>query len=257
MAGRLDGKVAFITGAGSGIGRAAAEIFAAEGAAVAVVDLVSEAAEETAAKIQANGGRAVPVRADVSASGDVEAAVATAVAELGRLDVLYNNAGIAVGGSVVDATEDEWDRCFAVNVRSIFLCSKAAVPHLEAAGTGAIVNQASVAGLVAVENAAAYCAAKGAVISLTRNMAIDLAPRGIRVNVICPGTVLTPLIESLIVKRGGGDREKGMAMTVAKYPVGRLGTPEEIARVALFLGSEDSSFMTGAVITADGGMTAQ
>jgi NAD(P)-dependent dehydrogenase (short-subunit alcohol dehydrogenase family) len=254
---RLDGKVAIITGGASGIGWAAAERFSAEGAAVAIVDVDRQGAEEAAAKLAAAGRTAVGIGADVSSAADVDAAVARAVEVLGRLDVLFNNAGIAIGGSVLTVDEDAWDRCFAVNVKSVLLCSRAAVPHLEAAGGGSIINMASVAGLVAVENAAAYCAAKGAVISLTRNMAIDLAGRNIRVNAVCPGTVLTPMIERLVVARGDGDRDKGMAMTVAKYPMGRLGHPEEIAAVAAFLASHDASFVTGQAFTADGGMTAQ
>jgi NAD(P)-dependent dehydrogenase (short-subunit alcohol dehydrogenase family) len=158
---------------------------------------------------------------------------------------------------VAEATEEDWDRCFAVNVKGTFLCSKAAIPHLRDAGGGAIVNQGSVAGLVAVPNFAAYCAAKGAVVSLTRSMAIDLAPQRIRVNAICPGTVFTPLMEPMLRARGDGDLDAGLAKTLVKYPIGRLGTPEEIARVALFLSSDESSFMTGSIVTADGGMTAQ
>ena len=255
MAGRFEGKAALVTGAGSGIGLAAAELFAGEGAAVAVVDVRRHAAEAAAAKITAAGGRAVAIAADVADASSVADAVERATRELGRLDVLYNNAGVDSHGSVADAEEADWDRCFAVHVKGTFLCSRAAVPYLRVRG-GAIVNQASVAGLVGVPSFAAYCAAKGAVIALTRSMAIDLARWRIRVNALCPGTVRTPLMEPLLRARGGGDLEAGIAATVSKYPLGRLGTPEEIAKAAAFLASDDASFCSGAVLVADGGMTA-
>lgn len=257
MTGQLEGRVALITGAGSGIGRAAAQRFAVEGCAVAVVDMAASAAEETADKIVADGGRAIACAANVTVDTEVRVAVRRTVETFGSLDVLYNNAGVNSSGSVTDATEEDWDRCFAVNVKGTFLCSRAAVAHLAASGSGAIVNQASVAALVGVPNFAAYCAAKGAVVALTRSMAIDLAPRGIRVNAICPGTVFTPLMEPMLRARGDGDMEVGLARTVAKYPIGRLGTPEEIASAALFLASAGASFLTGSILAADGGMTAQ
>jgi len=257
MTGKLAGKTAVVTGAGSGIGRAAAVLFAREGAAVAVVDLNAEAAKDTAGEIAASGGSALPVVANVADRLQVTSAFERIRNEYRRVDVLYNNAGVNSAGSVIDATEDDWDRSFAVNAKGTFLCSQAAAPGMVAAGGGSIINQGSVAALAGIANFASYCAAKGAVVALTRSMSVDLAPRGVRVNVICPGTVYTPLMEPMLRARGGGDMAAGLALTVAKYPIGRLGTPEEIAAVALFLASDDSSFMTGSVVTADGGMTSQ
>lgn len=254
---RLEGHAALITGAGSGIGRATAVLFAAEGAGVAILDRDGQAAESAASDISATGAEAHPVVADVSSPEEIAGAVDRAARLLGRLDILYNNAGVGSSGSVVDTTEEDWDRCFAVNVKGTYLTSRAAIPHLESAGGGSIINQASVAALVGIQGLAAYCAAKGAVVSLTRAMAIDLAPVGIRVNALCPGTVYTPLMEPLMRERGGGDIERGLEITAAKYPIGRLGTPMEIARAALFLASDDSSFVTGTAFTVDGGMTAQ
>ena len=259
MGDRLAGRVAVITGGGSGIGREAVLRFVAEGAAVAVLDLSKDAADETVALVEKAGGKALTVVADVADAASIDAAMDATAAEFGRIDVLFNNAGIFSRGSVVTAEEDDWDRCFAVNTKSVYLCSRAALRHMEPAegATGSIINTASVAGLVAVENSAAYCASKGAVIALTRSMANDLAPRRVRVNAICPGTVHTPLIEPLIALRGGGDYDKGMAMTLEKYPIGRLGQPSDIANLALFLASEESSFMTGSIIASDGGMTSR
>jgi NAD(P)-dependent dehydrogenase (short-subunit alcohol dehydrogenase family) len=257
MTGKLAGKVAVVTGAGSGIGRAAAELFAREGAEVAIVDLMADAAKETAAQISGAGGRALAVAADISDPAQVDSAFGQISAEFGRVDVLYNNAGVNSSGSVIDATDEDWDRSFAVNAKGTFLCSRVAARSMVTSGGGSIINQGSVAAVVGIANFASYCASKGAVVALTRSMSVDLAPRGIRANVICPGTVYTPLMEPMLRARGGGDMAAGLAMTVAKYPIGRLGTPEEIAAVALFLASDDSSFLTGSVITADGGMTSQ
>ncbi len=257
MAGKFDGRVVLVTGAGSGIGKAAAELFAAEGAAVAVLDLREDAAQDVAGKIEADGGRAIALAANVASSAEVNAAVAQVVATLGRLDAVYNNAGCDSKGSVAVATEEDWDRAMNVNGKGTFLVSQAAIPHLIAAGGGAIVNQGSVAAMVGVPNFFSYVAAKGAVVALTRSMAIDLAVHKIRVNVICPGTVFTPLMEPMLRARGDGDLEAGLAKTLVKYPIGRLGTPEDIARVAVFLASDDAAFMTGATVAADGGMTAQ
>jgi NAD(P)-dependent dehydrogenase (short-subunit alcohol dehydrogenase family) len=259
MTGRLTDKVAVITGGGSGLGRASALRFAAEGAAVAIADLSPAAAEETVALVEKEGGQALGVAMDVADAASVDNAFDAIATRFGRVDVLLNSAGIASRGSVANAEEADWDRCFAVNVKGTFLSARAALRHMDPpeGQSASIINIASVAGLVSVENAAAYCASKGAVISLTRSMANDLAPRRVRVNCICPGTVFTPLMEPLIMARGAGDYDKGMAMTLAKYPIGRLGAPDDIANLALFLASEEAAWMTGSIIADDGGMTSR
>lgn len=253
--GGSDGRVALITGAGSGIGRCAALLFAADGAAVGVLDADSDAARATADAVAAAGGHAVDLAVDVRDAQAVADAVDATVAAFGRLDVLHNNAGVSVRGSVLDATDDDWERCWSVNVLGTVACTRAAVPRMTRGG--AIVNTASVAAQVGVRDLAAYTAAKGAIIALTRSMAVDLAPLGIRVNAVAPGTVVTPMSEELLSARGAGDRAAGLAATIAKYPIGRLGQPEEIAGVALFLAGPGAAFVTGTTVTADGGMTAQ
>ena len=254
-AGRLAGKVAIVTGGGSGIGRASAVRFAHEGAAVGVLDRDGDAAKGAVALIETEGGRALAVTADVGVAAQVDAAVVAVAAEFGGLHVLYNNAGVDSHGSVAVATEDDWDRCFTVNAKGTFLVSQAALRHM--AQGSSIINQGSVAALVGVMNFAAYCAAKGAVVALTRSMAVDLAARGVRVNVICPGTVYTPLMEPMLRARGDGDLDLGLQRTLVKYPIGRLGDVADIANVALFLASDEAAFVTGSVVAADGGMTAQ
>ncbi|HII40192.1 MAG TPA: glucose 1-dehydrogenase [Thermoplasmata archaeon] len=248
--GALHGKVALLTGAASGIGRATAILFGREGAAVVVFDLKDEGrgVVDTIAKA---GGRAAFVRGDVTSAADCETAVQQAVSEFGRLDILFNNAGIIRRASVVDTTEEEWDRVMSVNVKSIFLLSKAAIPVMARTGGGVIVNTASGWGLVGGRNAASYCASKAAVVNLTRAMALDHAAQHIRVNCVCPGDTDTAMLREE-ARQLGEDVERFLAGS-AQRPMGRMGRPEEIAQAALFLASDASSYVTGTALVVDGG----
>jgi NAD(P)-dependent dehydrogenase (short-subunit alcohol dehydrogenase family) len=252
--GTLEGSVAIITGAGGGIGSASARMFAAEGARLALTDVRLEAAQAVADEIVKAGGEAFALGLDVAEEEQVRSAVAEVVARFGRVDVLLNNAGMALQGSLVGTSVEDWDRVMAVNTRGTWLLMKHTVPAMD--GAGSIVNIASVAALMAVRDASAYTASKGAVVSLTRVAAAELGP-GIRVNCICPGTVRTGMPEEMLRTRGGGDADAGAALTAQKYLLARLGEPEEIASTALFLAGPASSFFTGAVLVADGGVTAQ
>lgn len=245
--------MALITGAGSGIGRAAAGLFAAEGAAVVVADVAHEAARQTVAGIEAAGGRAAAVTVDVSNEAQAQTAVSAAVREFGALHVLFNNAGIfpADDGGVLDTPPETWDRVMAVNLRGVWLCSRAAVPAMIEAGGGSIVNVASFVALVGAATAqVAYTASKGGVLSFTRELAVEYARRGIRANALCPGPIETPLLAELL-----SDPERRNRRLV-HIPMGRLGRAEEVARAALFLASDESSFMTGSALVVDGGITA-
>jgi NAD(P)-dependent dehydrogenase (short-subunit alcohol dehydrogenase family) len=248
---RLQDRVAVITGAGSGIGRAMSLLFAREGARVLAADLDGAAAEETAAQV---GAQCVAMRVDASQPEEVRAMIERAVAEMGRIDVLCNNAGIGSTTDVVDCEPDDWDRVMTVNVRSVFLGCKYAVPHMVRQGRGAIVNTASVAGMVGVPKRASYCASKGAVIALTRQVAMDFVKQGVRVNCVCPGTVDSPWVERLLA--GVDDKAAARAALEARQPMGRLGTPEEVAAAALYLASDDAAFVTGTSLVLDGGWTA-
>jgi meso-butanediol dehydrogenase/(S,S)-butanediol dehydrogenase/diacetyl reductase len=272
MDGRFEGRVALVTGAASGIGAATARRLAREGARVAVVDIDEAGARDVARAIESAGGAALAVRADVAEPADVQAMIARAVERWGRLDALHNNATVVESGPIERLTLAGWNRTLAVNVTATFLGIQHAVPVMKAQGGGAIVNTASISGLSGDFGLAAYNAAKAAVINLTRTAAIELARHRIRVNSVCPGGIRTPLLGSLL-----GDNEPVAHWTVAgragdglsddqrrrfrerlehAHPLGRLGTPEEIAAVACFLLSDDASFMTGAAVVADGGITA-
>ena len=247
---RLAGKVALITGGGSGMGRASSVLFAAEGARVAVVDRVVEAGEETAALIRDGGGEATFVAADVADAAAVERMVATTVGTYGRLDVLFNNAGVE-GPSVnlLEYGEDDWARVIAVNLTAVYRAMRAAIPHMIDQGGGVILSTASVAGLVGLARSSAYSAAKAGVIGLTRTVALEYGPRGIRANCICPGFIATPMLDRVL-----GDREESVLHRLA--PLRRVGTPEDIAAAALFLASDESSYVTGVPFMVDGGYVA-
>jgi NAD(P)-dependent dehydrogenase (short-subunit alcohol dehydrogenase family) len=252
---RLANKTALVTGSGSGIGRAIACIFATEGARVFAVDLDEAAAAETRQLIAGDGGEAESFGVDVSRGEDVRRMVAACLERFGRIDILCNNAGIGSTQTVVDTSEEDWDRVFAVNVRGIFLGCKHAIPQMIEAGGGIIINMASVAGLVGLKNRAAYCASKGAVISLTKATAVDYVRHNIRCVCICPGTVDSPWVGRLLDATPDPRAER--AALTARQPMGRLGSPEEIAKAALYLASDDAAFITGSALVIDGGLTAQ
>jgi NAD(P)-dependent dehydrogenase (short-subunit alcohol dehydrogenase family) len=251
---RLADKVAVITGAGSGIGRATAMLFAQEGAKVVVVDYAPEGGQETVEMIRRNGGEAIFVETDVSKAAAVEEMVQTAVDTYGKIDILFNNAAVTIPASVVDATEAVWDKTMDIDLKGVFLPSKYAIPHMIKGDGGSVINTASMCGLVASPNQAPYSAAKGGVIALTRQMAIDYATHNIRVNSICPSEVRTPMFLGFINR--APDPEKKMQELIARIPLGRVAEPEEIARVALFLASDESSYVTGVTLPVDGGLTA-
>jgi NAD(P)-dependent dehydrogenase (short-subunit alcohol dehydrogenase family) len=247
----LEGKRALITGGASGIGRATALLFAREGAAVAVADLDAGGGEAVAQAIRDAGGRALSVRCDVSQAADCERAVQRAVDEFGGLDVLFNNAGIIRRASVLATSEAEWDRVMAVNVKSVYLMSRSAIPHMVRAGGGAIVNTGSGWGLVGGRDAVSYCASKGAVVNMTRAMALDHGPQNVRVNCVCPGDTDTPMLRNEARQLGASDAE--FLADAAQRPLQRIGTPEDIARAVLYLASDAAAFVTGATLVVDGG----
>jgi NAD(P)-dependent dehydrogenase (short-subunit alcohol dehydrogenase family) len=247
----LRNKVALITGGASGIGQATALLFAGEGAAVAVVDIDQSGGQAVVQAIITGGGRAIFIAADVSQAADCQAAVQQTVTEWGSLDILFNNAGIIRRASVLKTTEAEWDRVMAVNVKSVFLLSKYAIPVMARAGGGVIINTASGWGLVGGHRAASYCASKGAVVLLTKAMALDHGQQNIRVNCLCPGDTDTPLLHSE-AEQLGQPSQRFLAQA-AQRPLQRLGRPEDIAQAALYLASDASAFVTGTSLVVDGG----
>lgn len=251
---RLSGKVAFITGGGTGIGRACALAFAREGARVVVAGRRPGPLEAVVAEIQRAGGEAAAVACDIVDSASVARALAVAVKRFEALHILVNNAGALLVANIEGTTEAEWDQIMSVNLKGTFLVSKAVLPELRRAGGGAIVNIASILGLVAMKNRAAYTASKGGVIALTKAMALDHAHENIRVNCICPTIVETELVQSLFSTQP--DPEAARQSRRDMLPLGRIGQPEDVAQMALYLASDESSFVTGAALPLDGGLTA-
>jgi NAD(P)-dependent dehydrogenase (short-subunit alcohol dehydrogenase family) len=250
--GKLDGKTAIVTGAGSGIGRATALLFGREGAGVVCADWHDAEAETVAEAIRGAGGQAVSVKTDVSKEADVQKMIATATERFGRLDVIFNNAGIeGEQAPTADCTIENFDRVISVNLRGVFLGTKFAIAAMLQTGGGSVINNASVAGLVGFANIPAYCASKGGVIQLSKGAALEYAKQGVRVNAICPGVIDTAMVQRFV-----GDRPEVRKAFEAVEPVGRFGTAEEVAALVLFLASDESSFCTGGAYPVDGGFVA-
>lgn len=251
---RLASKVALITGGGTGIGRAIALRFAREGAQLGLMGRRQEPLEQVAAEIAVQGGQALAIAADATRSADAEHAIRSTVERFGQLNVLVNNAGAVHAGTVEKTSEEEFQRLIDANLKTTFLMSRAALPELRKAGGGSVINIGSFLGLVGIQNRAVYCAAKGGVIQLTRAMALDHAAEKIRVNCICPNAVETEMFAGAMAQYANPSAE--LARRMAGIPLGRIGQPDDVAQLAVYLACEESSWMTGAAIPLDGGVTA-
>jgi NAD(P)-dependent dehydrogenase (short-subunit alcohol dehydrogenase family) len=252
---RFENKVAIITGGTSGIGLAAAQLFSQEGARVVLMARDPSRGQAAAEQITAQGGQSIFVPGDVGVAAECQRCVAAAIESFGRLDILFNNAGVIhVNRNVVETSEEEWDATLNSNLKGTFLMSKAAIPHIVKSGGGVIINNASIFGLVGGSGVAAYCAAKGGVITLTKAMALDHAAQNIRVNCICPGSVSTPMLESEMNDLGGVEVQT--PQFASRHPLNRIATPQEIARSVAYLASADASFVTGIALSVDGGRSA-
>ncbi len=252
---RFVGMSGVVTGGGGGIGRAMCLLLAREGATVSVIDRDVEAGLETLRLIRQEGGIGLFAETDLTSRAAVCSAVELCLKRFGGIDLLFNNAGVELSATLHETTEEEWDRVLDINLKAMYLVSREVIPVMVRRGKGAIVNTASISGLLGWPASAAYCASKGGVVQLTRQMAVDYAPFGLRVNCICPGTTLTPMIERLFLSER--DPEAARKAIGAMHPLGRFARPEEIAQAALFLASNEASFITGAILPVDGGYTAK
>lgn len=256
---RLDKKVAFVTGAGSGIGEHIARLFARQGASVVLADISLDAAERVASDIRADGENARTQQLDVAAESQVKAALELVATTEGRLDILVNNAGVSHVGSILETSLQDWERVMSVNAGGVFLCAREGVRQMlaQSPAGGVIINMSSTAALIGIDRRLPYSASKGAVLALTRSIAIDFVAQGIRCNAICPGTVQTPFVDGYLARNFAGHEDEARQQLHARQPLGRMGRPDEIASAALYLASDEAAFVTGSALVIDGGWTAK